>query len=372
MDFIVGLPLTACKFDPICVIVNRFTKFAHFIPVHTHFNVEKYAKIYIACILYLHGIPKMIASDKGSQFVARFWEQLHASLGTHLIHSLTYHPQTGGRIVIVNQILEDMLKACVIDHQGSWDKSLPLAEFLYNCSCLESLKMAPFEALYGQRCRTPLNRIEPGVKAIFGPNLIIEAEETIHLIQDNLKASKSCQESYANKRHRPLGLKVRSDVYLHVSPMKGVKRFGLKGKLEPRYIGPFSILERCGPMAYKLDLLQSFIGVHDIFHVSQLKKCLKAPSDMVLPEVTPLEADLSYREHPIKILDQKGCVTRQKTIKFYKMQWSNHSKEEVTWESEDFICSHQLGVLLHSIVCCTCFAVSFEPFSLRNLSSRFL
>jgi hypothetical protein len=121
--------------------------------------------------------------------------------------------------------------------------------------------------------------------------------------------------------------------------MKGVKRFGVKGKLAPRYIRTFLILEKCGTVAYKLDLPSSLAGVHDIFHVSQLNKCLKAPVDVVLPEVTPLEADLSYPEHPIKILNHKDRVTRRKTVKFFKIQWSNHPEEEATWEREDFFCS---------------------------------
>jgi hypothetical protein len=119
--------------------------------------------------------------------------------------------------------------------------------------------------------------------------------------------------------------------------MKGVKRFGVKGKLSPRYIGPFPILEKCGKVAYKLELPPSLAGVHDIFHVSQLKKCLKAPMDIVLPEMAPLETDLTYPEHLIKILDQKSCVTRRKMIKFYKIQWSNNTIEEATWESENFL-----------------------------------
>jgi hypothetical protein len=119
-------------------------------------------------------------------------------------------------------------------------------------------------------------------------------------------------------------------VYLKVSPMKGVKRFGVKGKLAPCYIGPFSILEKCGSVAYKLELPPLLVGVDDIFHVSQLKKCLKAPVDVVLLDVTPLESDLMYPKHPVKILDQKDRVTRRKMIKFYKVQWSNHTKEEAT------------------------------------------
>jgi hypothetical protein len=141
-----------------------------------------------------------------------------------------------------------------------------------------------------------------------------------------LKAAKSCPETYANKRHQPLEFEVGDLAYLRVLPMKGVKRFGVKGKLAPRYIRPFPILEKFGSVAYKHDLPPSLARVHDIFHMSQLKKCLKAPMDIVLPEVTPLEADLLYPEHPIKVLDQKDRVTRRKTIKFFKIQWSNHSK----------------------------------------------
>jgi hypothetical protein len=146
--------------------------------------------------------------------------------------------------------------------------------------------------LYGARCLTPLNWIEPGEKVIFGLNLVDEAEAIVHRIQDNLKVS--CQETYANKRRRPLEFEVEDHVYLRVSLMNCVKRFGVKGKLAPHSNGPFPILEKCGTVAYKLDLLPSLAGVHDIFHVSQLKKCLKAPVDIVLPEVTPLRADLSY------------------------------------------------------------------------------
>jgi hypothetical protein len=126
-------------------------------------------------------------------------------------------------------------------------------------------------------------------------------------------------------------------MYLRISPMKSMKRFGVKGKLAPRYIEPFPILEKYGTVAYKLDLPPSLAGVHDIFHVSQLNKCLKAPMDIMLPKVTPLKADLLYPEHPIKVLGQKDRVTRCKTIKFFKIQWSNHFEEEATWESEDFL-----------------------------------
>jgi hypothetical protein len=263
-----------------------------------------------------------------------------------LIYSSAYHPQLDGQTERDNQILKDMLRACILENQGSWDQNLPWAEFSYNNSCQESLKMAPFEVLYGRRCHTPLNWIELGEKVIFGSDLVEGAKATVCNIQDNMRAAKSCQVTYANKRHRRLEFEVGDLVYLRVSPMKGVKRFGVKGKLAPHYIGPFPILKKCGTVAYKLDLPSSLDGVHDIFHVSQIKKCLKAPMDIVLPKVTSLKADLSYLEHPIKVLDQKDRVTRCKTIKFFKVQWSNHTEEEVTWESEDFLHSRHPGVIL--------------------------
>jgi hypothetical protein len=163
---------------------------------------------------------------------------------------------------------------------------------------------------------------------------------SVHRTKNNLRAAKSRQESYANKRRRPLEFEVGDHVYLKVLPMKGMKRFGMKGKLAPRYNGPFHILEKCETVAYKLELPPELVGVHNIFHVSQLKKCLKASVDVVLPELTPLTAELTYLEHPFKILDQKDRVTRRKTFKFFKVQWRNHSEEETMWESEDFIRSH--------------------------------
>jgi hypothetical protein len=161
-------------------------------------------------------IFKRHISDRGSQFVARFWEQLHASLRTHLIHSSAYHPQKDGQTEWVNQILEDMLRACVMEYSGSWDKNLQWAEFSYNNSYQESLKMAPFEALYGRQCHTPLNWIEPIEKAIFSPDIVVEAEATVRRIQENLKVAKVHQESYANKRRRPLQFEAGDHVYLKV------------------------------------------------------------------------------------------------------------------------------------------------------------
>jgi hypothetical protein len=190
MDFIVGLPLTAHKYNSIWVIVDRLTKSAHFIPVNTNYNIQKYAEIYIARVLCLHRVTKMIVSDRGSQFVAHFWEQLHASLGTHLIHSSTYHPWMDGQTERVNPILEDMMRACVMEYLGSWDRNVSWAEFSYNNS-------------YHLRHYMDDNAAHRSIGSSQERKLYL-AEAMVRRIQENLKATKLRQESYANKRHRPL------------------------------------------------------------------------------------------------------------------------------------------------------------------------
>ena len=182
MDFIVGLPPMSKGYDSIWVIVDHLTKSAHFIPVKTGYKSHQYAELYIARIVSLHGIPRTIISDRGPQFVARLWEQLHASLGTQLIRSSSYHPQTDGQTERINQILEDMLRACVLSYSKKWDECLPLAEFSYNNGYQESVRMAPFEALYGRRCRTPVNWSEAGERNVFGPEMVSEAEEQVRFI----------------------------------------------------------------------------------------------------------------------------------------------------------------------------------------------
>ena len=187
MDFIVGLPRTSKGFDSIWVIVDRLTKTAHFLPVKTTHTTKQYAQLYLDRIVSLHGIPKTIISDRGAQFIARFWEHFHAALGTQLLRSSAYHPQTNGQTERINQILDDMLRACVLTYNQKWDECLPLAKFAYNNSYQESIKMAPFEALYGRKCRMPLNWSEAGVRTFFGPDMVNEAEEQVRVIQENLK-----------------------------------------------------------------------------------------------------------------------------------------------------------------------------------------
>jgi transposase InsO family protein len=196
MDFIIGLSTTQSCYDSIWVIIDRFSNVAHFIPVKTTYKGANLAELYIARIVCLHGVPKKIVSDRGTQFTSRFWEKLHEAMDTKLNFSSVYHPQIDGQTERVNQILEDMLRACALKDKKSWDKYLPYAEFSYNNSYQKSLKMSPFEVLYGCKCRTPLFWNEPEENQVFEPEILGEAERQVQVIRENLQLAQSRQKSY--------------------------------------------------------------------------------------------------------------------------------------------------------------------------------
>ena len=183
---------------------------------------------------------------------------------------------------------------------------------------------------------------EVGDRQLFGPDLIKESEQKVKLIRDRLKVAQSRQKSYADSKRKETVYEVRDRVYLRVSPLRGVKHFGVKGKLAPRFVGPYKVLERMGEVAYKLELPEGLSGVHNVFHVSQLKKCHAEMANIPLRETVPLETiqldnDLTYEEKPVKILEFASRVTRNKVIKFCKVQWSHHTEDEATWEREDYL-----------------------------------
>ena len=187
MDFVVGLPKTLGKFDSIWVIVDRLTKSAHFIPVKVTYNAEKLARLYISEIVRFHGVTHSIISDRGTQLSYKFWRTLHAELGTRLDLSTAFHPQSERTI----QVLEDMLRACVIEFGGHWDYFLPLAEFSYNNSYHSSIDMAPFEALYGRRCRSPIGWFDAFEVRPWSTDLLRESLDKVKCIQEKLLAAQS-------------------------------------------------------------------------------------------------------------------------------------------------------------------------------------
>ena len=297
MDLVTKLPKTSRGHDSIWVIVDRLTKSTHFLPIHEDYKIDKLAQIYIDEIVTRHGVPISIIFDRDSRFTSQFWQSLQRALGSRLDWSTAYHPQTDGQSERIIQTLEDMLRACVIEFGGSWDSHLPLVEFSYNNSYHSSIQCAPFEALYGRKCRSPLSWVEIGDSQLTGPDIILETTDKIKVIRHRLKTARDRQKSYADNRRKPLEFQVGDRVLLKVSPWKGLVRFGKRGKLSPRYIGPFEIVERIGPVAYKLKLPSELSEIHDTFHVSNLKKCL-------VDEIQ-VDKQLCFTEEPIEILDKE-------------------------------------------------------------------
>nr|GEY91956.1 putative reverse transcriptase domain-containing protein [Tanacetum cinerariifolium] len=257
------------------------------------------------------------------------------ALGTRLDMSTAYHPETDGQSERTIQTLEDMLRACVIDFGGSWDRHLPLAEFSYNNSYHVSIKAAPFEALYGRKCRSLVGWSEVGDSQLTGLELIRETNEKTVQIKNRLLTARSRQKSYADVRRRPLEFNIGDKVMLKVSPWKGVIRFGKHGKLSPRFIRPFKILERIGPVAYRLELPRELQGIHNTFHVSNLKKCLSDESLSIPLDEVQLDDKLHFIEEPAKIMDREVKRLKQSRIPIVKVRWNSHRGPEYTWERED-------------------------------------
>ncbi|GJY89145.1 putative reverse transcriptase domain-containing protein [Tanacetum coccineum] len=249
---------TSSGHDTIWVIVDRLTKSAHFLPMREDYKMERLARLYLNEIVARHGVPISIISDRDSRFTSRFWQSMQEALGTRLDMSTAYHPQTDGQSERTIQTLEDMLRACVLDFGGSWDVHLPLVEFSYNNSYHSSVRCAPFEALYGRKCRSLILWAEVGEEFSVGDYVLLK-----------------------------------------VSPWKGVVRFGKKGKLAPRFVGPFEIIEKVGPVAYRLDL----------------------------PE--------ELNEEPVEILESEFKKLKRSRIAIVKVQWNSKRGPEFTWERED-------------------------------------
>ena len=233
------------------------------------------------------------------------------ALGTNLSFSTAFHPDGLSERTI--RTLEDMLRACVLDFKGSWEKYLSLVEFDYNNSYHSSIEMAPYEALYGRKCRSPLCWEEVGERKLLGPEIIQMTSEKINMICKRLQTAQSRQKSYYDNSRRKIEFEVGDMVFLKVAPMKGVMRFGKKGKLSPRFVGPFEILKRIGKVAYELALPPTLVGVHNVFHVSMLRKYIPDPSRVLNYGPLKIKDNLTYEEVPIQILDHKDQVLRTKT-----------------------------------------------------------
>nr|GEU29838.1 putative reverse transcriptase domain-containing protein [Tanacetum cinerariifolium] len=263
MDFVTKFPRTSSEHDTLWVIVDRLTKSAYFLPMRKDYKMYRLARLYL------------------NEIVAK-----HEALGTRLDMSTAYHPQTDGQSERTIHTLKDMLRAYVLDFRGSWDVHLLLVEFSYNNSYHSSVRCASFEALYSRKCRSP----------------IIWAEK-----------------SYADKRRKPLEFSVGDYVLLKVSPWKFVVRFRKKGKLAPRFVGHFEIIEKVGPVAYRLDFPEELDVVHDTFHVSNLKKCLVDPTLQVPLDEIQVDAKLNFVEESVETLEIKFKKSKRSRIAIVKI-----------------------------------------------------
>ncbi|GJS79290.1 putative reverse transcriptase domain-containing protein [Tanacetum coccineum] len=307
MDFITKLPRSKNGHDTIWVIVDRLTKSAHFLAIREDYSTERLARIYIDEIVARHGVPVSIISDRDGRFTSRCWQTVQQALGTRLDMSTAYHPQTDGQSERTIQTLEDMLRACVIDFGGSWDVHLPLAEFSYNNSYHSSIRCAPFEALYGRKCRSPVLWAEIRESSLIGPELVQETTDKVVLIKEKLKAARDRQKSYADNRRKPLEFEVGDRVMLKVSPWKGVIRFGKKALNTTRV------------------------------PCSNLKKCLADASLHVPLDEIKVDKTLRFVEEPVEIMDREVKSLKRSRISLVKVRWNSKRGPEFTWERKDYM-----------------------------------
>ncbi|GJQ92529.1 putative reverse transcriptase domain-containing protein [Tanacetum coccineum] len=309
MDFITKLPKSSHGFDTIWVIVDRLTKSAHFLPIRENNPLDKLARLYLNRIVARHGILVLIICDRDGRFTSNFWRSFQKALGTDLSMSTAYHPKTNGQSERTIQTLKDMLRACVIHFGKGWVKHLSLAEIPYNNSYHASIKAAPYEALYGRKCRSLVCWAEVGEAQLTGPELIQETTEKIVLIKQRIQAAQDRQKSYADLKRKPMEFEVGDRIMLKVLPWKGVERFGWNS-------------------------LKIF-RVHHTFHVSNLKKCYADKPSVIPLEGIHVDNKLQFVEVPVEIMEREIKRLKQIRIPLVKVRWNSKRGPKFTWERED-------------------------------------
>nr|AAD22339.1 putative retroelement pol polyprotein [Arabidopsis thaliana] len=320
--------------DAIWVIMDRLTKSAHFLAIRKTDGAAVLAKKYVSEIVKLHGVPVSIVSDRDSKFTFAFWRAFQAKMGTKVQMSTAYHPQTDGQSERTIQTLEDMLRMCVLDWGGHWADHLSLVEFAYNNSYQASIGMAPFEALYGRPCWTPLRWTQVEERSIYGADYVQETTERIRVLKLNMKEAQARQRSYADKRRRELEFEVGDRVYLKMAMLRGPNRSILETKLSPRYMGPFRIVERVGPVAYRLELPDVMRAFHKVFHVLMLRKCLHKDDEVLVKIPEDLQPNMTLEARPVRVLERRIKELRRKKIPLIKVLWDCDGVTEETWEPE--------------------------------------
>ncbi|GKE43369.1 putative reverse transcriptase domain-containing protein [Tanacetum coccineum] len=298
-DFVIKFPKSSQGYNTVWVIIDRLTTSALFLPMRETDPMEKLARMYLKEVVARHGIPVSIIFYHDGRFASNFWRSLQKALGTTLAMSTAYHSKTDGQSERTIQTLKDMLRACMIDFRKGWVKHLPLVEFSYNNSYHTSIKAAPFEALYSRKCRSPVCWAEVREVQLIGLEIVQETTKKI------------------------------------VSPWKRVVHFGKRGKLNPRYVRPFRVLEKVGDVAYKLEHPQELSRVHNTFHVSNLKKCYSDEPLAVPLDGIHIDDKLHFVEKPIEIMDREVKRLKRSRIPIVKVRWNSRRGLEFKWERED-------------------------------------
>ncbi|GJZ00086.1 putative reverse transcriptase domain-containing protein [Tanacetum coccineum] len=310
MDFVTKLPKMLIGQDTIWVIVDRLTKSAYFLPMKENDSVEKLTRQYLKEVISKHGVLVLIISNRDGRFTSQFWRLLNKSLGTQLDMSTAYHPQTDGQSERTIQTLEDMLRAYVIDFGKGWDMHLPLVEFSYNNSYHTSIKVTPFEALYGRKYRSPICWAEVGDAQLNGPEIVHETTEKIFQIKKCIQAARDRKKSLADRNRKPMEFQVGDIVMLKV-------------------------LAKVGMVAYRLELPNQLSRVHSTFHVSNLKKCYADELLAISLDEIQIDDKLNFIEEPVKIMDREMKQLKQSRIPIINEHWNSRRGPEFTWERED-------------------------------------
>lgn len=333
LDFIEGLPKSG-RFDTILVIIDKFTKYGHFIPLSHPYTAMSVAQVFVDQIYKLHGLPKIIISDRDKVFTSIFWQQLFKLTDTTLNMSSSYHPQTDGQTERLNQCLETYLRCMSSACPTKWCKWLSLAEYWYNTTFHSALNKSPFEVLYGYKPKH--FGIQDGTSETT-PDLVQwlkEKEDMNKLVQQQLLRAQQRMKSQADKKRMERSFQVGDSVYLKLQPyvQTSIARRSNQ-KLSYKYFGPYKIQQRVGAVAYKLDLPQGS-KIHPVVHVSLLKPAL--PTQVTAELDLPLHCvSMDESTVPIAIVDTKELQAGNKNFTMVLVQWSNMPSSWVTWENKN-------------------------------------
>lgn len=335
LDFITGLPKSK-GFDAVLVVVDRLSKYGHFILLKHPYTAKSVAEVFIKEIVRLHGIPQSIISDRDPIFISHFWRELFKLQGTKLNMSSSYHPESDGQTEVLNRCLESYLRCFASEQPKSWSHWIPWAEFWYNTTYHNSIGRTPFEVVYGRQAPNLLRFLSNETKVAAVALELNERDEALSQLKAHLLRAQQQMKKYADMKRRDVKFEVGEWVFLKLRPHRQhsvIKR--IHQKLAARFYGPFQIIAKVGEVAYKLKLPDQS-KIHPIFHVSLLKK---AVGDFDVQEDLPKGLELAAEDDhsPERVLGSRVTVRAGVTVPQSLIQWKHKSVDDVTWEDDDVL-----------------------------------